>query len=1070
MRRSVLILLCLILLAFVSSPLTAQLTDTERPLPRVTEALNDANLAVLANPVHPSVKSAVDVGQVAGGLQMDRLTLVLKRSDAQEQALAKLLEEQQDPSSPNYHRWLTPTEFGERFGPAESDIQHVTGWLQSQGFAVDDVANGRVFIEFSGNAAQVARAFHTSIHQYQLAGETHIANATTVSVPAALAPVITSIHSLNDFRKRPMHYDQPAKVAQINAEAGKPSLTFSDGSHALAPSDYAVIYNIQPMYNQNINGAGRTIAVVGRSNVSTTLLNNFRALFLGGTGTVGSYTTIVNGTDPGRLGGGEEAEAYLDNEWASAVAPGAAIKFVVSKSTSTSDGVDLSEQYIIDTPTLGNHVDVMTESFGACEANNLTAGTLVSSLAQQAAAEGITYTVSSGDSGAALCADPATASATGANANPSVNILASSPYTVAVGGTEFNEGNCTMGLNGSGHEVLTCDSEAVYWNDTNSNTTGTLYQSARGHIPEVVWNEACPTNTTGSIAGCGAANANLFAAGGGASVLFNKPSWQKLAVLGIPTDDHRYVPDISLTAAGHDPYLVCLNDTITTTHPRVDCDPDPSTGLIYLGAIAGTSASAPAFAGVVAMLDQKLGGSQGDIHTGLYKLAAHEAYSACDGSNLSGARASTCVFSDVTVGNNAVPGMTNYGSTSVLYQAGVGFDEASGLGSVDVTNLLTNYSPLMGTTPTTTTLVVTPTTSKIGQSVTMVATVTGTGGTPTGSVAFVGTGNVTLATVSLSAGVATFQSTTIQPGIYQVIAQYAGDSTFDSSKSTAVFVVVNPLLQSMLTLSATPTNVTLGQPVTFTAVVEGSGAGSPTPTGSAVIVVDNVASSPSQLNSNQTATFTVSNLSVGSHNIGAEYLGDSNYSISSANPVTVTVANVAGATFTLSASSPTINLASEGSSGSSTVTVASTLGFAGTVNLACAIAAQAGKLAPTCTVAPGSVTLGAATNATVTFGSIAPTARPVTLGRNSARWPSADRVAFAGVFMFGLVRRRRRIWGVILALLMMVAVIGGVGCGGGSTSTSAVHTPGTTAGTYTATVTGTSGAITSSTQITVVVP
>src|SRR5215475_5502426 len=130
---------------------------------------------------------------------------------------------------------------------------------------------------------------------------------------------------------------------------------------------------------------------------------------------------ILNGPDPGDAGGGEEAEATLDTSWAGALAPSAAIDFVVSGSTNTTDGIDLSELYILE----NNLAPVMTESFGFCEAAITTADAQgISLLAEQAAAQGITYIVSSGDTGAEGCDNLNETTALG---GISVNLLASTP-------------------------------------------------------------------------------------------------------------------------------------------------------------------------------------------------------------------------------------------------------------------------------------------------------------------------------------------------------------------------------------------------------------------------------------------------------------------------------------------------------------------------------------------------------------------------------------------------------------------------------------------------------------------
>jgi len=579
-------------------------------------------------------RSEFDQGQAPDSLPMDRMLLVLKRSTEREAALDKLLEEQQQPSSPNYHQWLTPDEFGQQFGASDADIQAITSWLQSHGFKVEAPSRGRTVIEFSGNAGQVQRAFHTTIHKFVVGGKEHWANAGDPRIPVALAEAVAGVSTLHNFEAA-----SQMSIAETRVPIN-PQFTAGSGNHYLAPADYATIYNANPLYPA-ITGAGTTIAVVGRSNINIQDVISFRSVF----GLPANPPNIiVNGPNPGDLGGGEEYEAVLDTSWAGALATAATVDLVVSKSTNTTDGVDLSEIYIINN-SLAN---VMTESFGACETSFTSAQEAsVSSLAKQAAAQGITYTVSSGDSGSAGCDD---ASATSATHPISVNGLASTPYNVAVGGTQFNE-------NGT---------PALYWNTANAANRS----SARSYIPEDVWNANC----VGAVCGTG----SILAAGGGASVYFAKPSWQA-GVTGIPNDGVRDVPDISLTAAGHDAYLLCIGGSCSASSPS-------------FGAVYGTSASAPAFASIVALINQKTGTRQGQLTPRLYSLMASQNPAACNGSNTAVLPAANCLINDVTVGTNAVPGEPNYNTSSQTYPATVGYDLASGLGSVNIANLVNGWS------------------------------------------------------------------------------------------------------------------------------------------------------------------------------------------------------------------------------------------------------------------------------------------------------------------------------------------------------------------------------------------
>jgi len=558
----------------------------------------------------------------------------------------------QQSGSPNYHKWLTPEEFGQQFGASDADIQAVTSWLQGHGFQVQPVSKGHSLIEFSGNAGQVKQAFHTEIHKFIVNGQEHWANATDQQIPAALSAAVAGVSTLHNFLAVPQVSVANTKVPfTVSAQSPVPQFDASGGGNYLAPGDYATIYNAKPLY-PTITGAGVTIAVVGRTNILLSDIASFRSLF----GLpANNPIIIVNGTNPGIVSTSEETEAVLDTSWAGALATGATVDLVVSASTNTTDGADLSEVYIVD----NNIANVMTESFASCEASMSSAqASAISSLAQQAAAQGISYTVSAGDAGSAGCDNFNTE--TSATGPVSVNGLASTPYNLAVGGTQFNENGNT----------------SAYWSSSNSSS----YASALSYIPEDVWNANC----TGAVCGTG----SILAGGGGASVFFSKPSWQS-GVPGIPNDGARDLPDVALTAAGHDAYLVCLGGSCSSSSPG-----------FY--AVYGTSASSPSFASIIALINQKAGGRQGQLAPKLYSLAASESLASCNASNTSVLPAQTCYFNDVTIGTNAVPGEANYNTSSETYPATVGFDLASGLGSVNIASLVNGWSgsPIASVSPT----------------------------------------------------------------------------------------------------------------------------------------------------------------------------------------------------------------------------------------------------------------------------------------------------------------------------------------------------------------------------------
>jgi len=823
-----------------------------------------------------------DIGMAPPDLPMDRMLLVLKRDPQQDFTLHRLLDDQQDRNSPIYHQWLTPTQFGARFGASDQDLQLITGWLQTHGFQINRVSSGRTVIEFSGMESQVEQAFHTQIHRYAMPnGEQHWANATDPQMPAALLPAVSGVWSLHDFRKPPRLQRSNVQIS-IPGKGSSPLLT-RQGRHALMPGDFATIYNLAPLYSQGITGQGTTIAVVGRSGFSTWDVQSFRNL---AALPFAQLSVTNNGPDPGVFDPNEEFEAVLDATWSGAIAQMATVNFVLSASTNSTDGVDLSELYIVD----NNVGDVMTESFGLCEgfASNAEAQAL-SMLAEQAAAEGITYMVSSGDSGAEGCVSPNSVSANGAA--PSVNVLASPPFLVAVGGTLFNDAS----------------NSSAYWNAANNPID---LSSAKSYIPENVWNESCVSN-------CG-----LWSGGGGVSTFFSKPNWQS-GVGGIPNDGARDVPDVSLTAAGgHDPYLMCFEGSCNN-------------GSLY--GVGGTSASAPAFAGIMALVVQQYG-RQGLANYVLYRLAASETLSQCNGSKTTALPSSTCIFNDITVGNNAVPGELNYGMPSAKYQAGVGYDLATGLGSVNANNLVTKWNTVTFNA-TNTALGPSTISGSHGSAMTVnisVAPSSGTG-TPTGDVSLQ-TGlnpGANPAFFSLRNGAFTGQMSDLPGGSYTLTARYAGDSTYAPSTSNGVQVNITP--ENSITTASLLTVTLNGVPIPFSsgpyggfiypradvAGVTGNGI----PSGD-VYFYDNGSAFSNNTLLNSEGNTALPNgypwFAPGQHVFTAAYQGDASFNPSTSSAVTFTI-TPAQTSLTLSASPPS---APTGSSVTFTATLTSAA-FAG---------------------------------------------------------------------------------------------------------------------------------------------
>jgi pseudomonalisin len=565
--------------------------------------INEGDRVVLHGNVNPLARAQFDVGRTDPNLPMERMILSLALRPGAQADLQQLLVTLHDPASPLYHQWLTPAQFGARFGAADQDLQTVAGWLTDHGFTIDEVAAGRGWINFSGTATLVENAFGTEMHDYSVEGTLRHANASEPSIPRALAALVNGVVTLNSFPRRTLHHGfKPV-----------PAPDFTSGtSHFLAPADFAIIYDLNSVYSAGITGTGETVAIVARTDIALADVNTFRSMF----GLpVNTPTLVHNGTDPGDLGGGEETEADLDTEWSGAVAKNAAIKVVVSASTSTTDGVDLSAQYIVN----NNLAPAMSTSFGSCEADmGTTELAFYNSLWSQAATQGISAFVSAGDAGAAGC----NAGGDTTGSGRAVSGLCSTTFNICVGGTEF----------------MDTSNPSLYWSTTNNSTT---MASVLSYIPEMAWNES------GTVSG----GSDLWSSGGGASTTYAKPSWQ--VAPGVPADGKRDIPDVSLSAAGHDGYLIV------------------QTGA--LAAVGGTSASSPSFAGLMALIVQKTGARQGNANTVFYPMFAAQ---------LGGT--GVAAFHDITVGNNTVPGTTGF-------NAGTGYDEVTGLGSVDGAVLINNF-------------------------------------------------------------------------------------------------------------------------------------------------------------------------------------------------------------------------------------------------------------------------------------------------------------------------------------------------------------------------------------------
>ena len=879
------------------------------PAVQIRSQINDDQLRTLRGNRHPLATAANDKGEVTADQPLRRMLMLLRRSPEQETAITNLIAAQQDPNSPLFHKWLTPEQYGTLFGPANADVQTITGWLSAHGFTGIALAKGRTVIEFSGNEDQVKSAFHTSIHKYQVSDMMHFANATDPSIPTALVPAITGIVSLNNFGYHPMAIRGPtlqfakgqAHPLTVPGPAPEFTVPAPDGLstfYGVVPYDFATIYDLLPLWNAGLDGTGQTIAIVGETDINLNDPEQFRAFF----GLpVNNPMVVTAGTDPGVQP--DETEADLDIEWSGAVAKGAQIEFVTSASTETTQGIDLSALYIID----NNLAPVMSESYGGCELFAGTAGNAFeASLWQQAAAEGITVLVSSGDEGSSGC-DITPSSQNFAAVYPmAVNALASTPYDIAVGGTDFNQYN----------------SWSTYWSDNNDPTTK---QSVLGYIPEVPWNDSCASTTLDAISGedpgsgCAESplvvtNLNTIATGGGPSSCISsdgsapttcaggwpKPLWQ--SGNGVPSDGVRDVPDVSLFAGNgiyNSAYVVCQIDATGGS----GCNPTAATQA-FLG-VGGTSAGTPAMAGVMAIINQKYG-RQGNANVTLYRLAASSF--------------GPSIFHDITTNGNRVAcespdpdcvfpaGDTFPFGETKGHDSTVGYDMVTGLGSIDIANLVNNWSAA-AFTPTTTTLTLNGGTGTVtavhGASIQATASVTTTSGNPTGNVSIIGTQpNSSVLLGTLNAGTVSSTVDSLPGGSYTVMARYAGDSQFAPSESGLISVNISPepsttkfsilnYNSSTYTYAPAPASVAYGSLLLLRSDISGQ-SGNGVATGSVALSDSGNLLGQFALNAQGFTEYAPNNpLLGGAHSLKASYAGDSSFDASSATgSITVTPAQL----------------------------------------------------------------------------------------------------------------------------------------------------------------------------------
>lgn len=728
-----------VLMLLFSAAFTAWATGA--PIrPQITDSIDENNLVTLSGNTHPAAMNpANDQGPVADSLILNHMYMQLKRSPGVQQSVDSLIEALHNPQSPQYHQWLTADQIAAQFGTSDQDMQTLSNWLTSHGFTINVLYPANGVIDFSGPAASVREAFHTEIHNLTVNGKSHIANASDPKIPAALASVVQGLVSMHDFRPHPTSHTRP--------QSARPALGGpADAWQALVPGDVHTIYDMNPLYAAGITGRGQTIVVIEDTNVyDPTDWITFRTVFgLTQRFPYGSFTQIHPQTSNNPKNGGaclepgvttDDDEAILDAQYASAVAPNAAIVLASCSSTNVTFGGLIAVQNLL--TGHGQPSAIISVSYSNCETEQgSTQNAYYNYAYEMGVLQGVSVFVSAGDSGAAVCDYSVPAATYGIN----VNGIASTPHNVAVGGTDFAD--------------TYFNQIASYWSSSN----GQYYNSALSYIPEIPWNGSCGNvlaanylgfsttygvngfcnsafalqngfigtwATSGGPSNCAygnsSANPNLNGVANGTCQGYPKPAYQWL-VRGNHNDGVRDLPDVSMFASNG-----------TWTHYLVYCDSDPywaafgapcSTGdpTTWSGG-GGTSFASPMMAGIQAMINQATEERQGNPNFVYYALAAIEyntggSRSRQCNSTLGNQIDPNCIFHDVTLGDNDIdcqslpdvvgsgiagtfncywPGgivgvlSTSNNSYQPAYTTATGWDFSTGLGSVNAYNLVKNW-------------------------------------------------------------------------------------------------------------------------------------------------------------------------------------------------------------------------------------------------------------------------------------------------------------------------------------------------------------------------------------------
>jgi subtilase family serine protease len=724
-----------------------------------------ASLSYIAH-VPAWTRELPDLGLAPDTLLVKHVSFVIAREPQQESAFQQMLIDLYTPGSSRYHHWLTSDQLGELYAPSQKRIDEVLSWLTSSGLTVNSISRNRTVITASGSVASISKGLSTEFHIYGSPSDKRISIAVEPTLPGNLAEDIKLIDGLSTVRVYPSGGSfEP--IPDVNCNSGC--------LHAVSPADFAKIYDLNSAYNAGLDGSGVTIAAVGFSRVAPSDI----AIFQQRAGLVANVLEqSYVGTDPGPPNEGVntyQIEATADVELAFGSAPNAQVLLDVTAAPSNGVIADLLSLPISDVID-NDRASIMTISFHGCEAGAGMAATLFAdSVFQQAAAEGISVFVSAGDSGVDDCLPHG--SAPPATGSPTINYLCATSYVTCVGGTEFAD----------------AADPAAYW----SASQQANLLSALGYIPEGAWNESTSTLVVGG--------------GGGTSNWISQPPWQ--TGTGVPATGYRNIPDLSFTASIHDPRYVCF----------LEADGSGDCANHKFITFYGTSGSTPSMAGIMALMDQALGGPQGNFAPSLYSLANTSSFGVFNDVTVTSSGVSGCNIETPSMCNNT---MALSGSNPPVvegYQVNVGFDLATGWGSLDVGNLLSALKSQPHPAQSATFLTSTLSNPSTDEATTLIIRVSGDAGTPTGTVQFFSNGSPYQSPVPLAFGQLSIPNLIFSPaGTYNIVAKYSGDATYaPSESSTLIITAVTPTFQ----ITAASTALSLNAPgTTATAALTASSA------------------------------------------------------------------------------------------------------------------------------------------------------------------------------------------------------------------------------------------------------